>query len=393
MGDRSGIPFRVVALSFSSHVPIYLLALVSSCLPLFDASPKIFRFSKYSQPFLRWDAFHFASIAEDGYLYEYQWAFFPGVPFVMRYGGKALQFIVGRSDLMLGGALVAMACDTTRTMYHLSLHHLGSPKLAYLATLLSLLPSSPAALRLAVYAEPFFAYFAYKGMWACARSHYLTAALHFAIASTFRSNGVLLGGFILWDLVVNPLLRTGKVHLRNIFWAIPLTSLTLVPFIYLQYSGYLSFCTGSEVELAEWCQNTIPLIYSHTQSEYWDVGFFRYWTVAQIPNFVIAAPPIISITAFSVCVLKQQLDKTTVSPFARCSLIPHAMHALIFCSTLLFSAHVQIVLRQASSMPLTYWAAAWLVMEYPQFGRWWVGWSVVWGVISVILWSAFLPPA
>ncbi|KAF9264237.1 mannosyltransferase [Marasmius fiardii PR-910] len=381
----------LIILSFSSRILVYLLALVSSLLPLFDASPKTFYLSKYSQPFLRWDAFHFASIAESNYLYEYQWAFFPGVPLVMKYSERALHHITGHSDLMLGGVLAAMACDTTRTMYKLSLHHLGSPRLAHLATLLSLLPSSPATLRLAVYADPFFTYFAYKGMWACAQSRYFAASLHFVMASTFRSNGILLGGFILWDLVANPLFQTGKtqIHPRKVSLAIPLTSLTLMPFIYHQYSGYLSFCADPEVEPAEWCRKTIPLIYSHVQSKYWDMGFLRYWTVAQIPNFIISAPPFISIISFAVYVLRQ----TIVSPFTRTSLIPHAVHALVFCSTLLFSAHIQIILRQASSMPLTYWAAAWLVTELPKFGRWWVGWSVIWGVISVILWSTFLPPA
>jgi len=61
-------------------------------------------------------------------------------------------------------------------------------------------------------------------------------------------------------------------------------------------------------------------------------------------------------------------------------------------------------------MPVTYWAGAWLVVEFRgqdysssgnvdaekkgwRWGRWWVGWSFVWGMISLVLWAAFLPPA
>ncbi|KAL0580343.1 ER membrane glycoprotein subunit of the GPI transamidase complex-like protein [Marasmius crinis-equi] len=383
----------LVALSFSAHILVYLLALVSSFLPLFDASPKTFQLPKYSEPFLRWDAFHFASIVEDGYIYENQWAFFPGVPFIMRYSQQIIRYLTGHSELMLGGALAAMVCDTTRTMYHLSLHHLGSEKLAYLATVLSLLPSSPATLHLAVYAEPFFTYFSYKGMLSCARSRYLKASLYFALAGSFRSNGVLLGGFILWDLIVQPLFQTGKINLYKTVYAIPLTSFILMPFIYHQYSGYLAFCTGSEVEPAEWCGKTVPLIYSHTQSKYWNVGFLRYWTIPQLPNFVIAAPPLLSIMSFAFYNLKKQLDRNTDSPFTRSSIVPHAIHALVFCFMLLFAAHVQIILRMAAAMPITYWAAAWLMVEYPKVGRWWIGWSVVWGVLSIALWGTFLPPA
>ncbi|KAJ8077061.1 ER membrane glycoprotein subunit of the GPI transamidase complex-like protein [Marasmius tenuissimus] len=393
---RNGLKADVnslVALSFGIHILVYLLAFASSRLPLFDASPKTFHLSKYTQPLLRWDAFHFASIVEDGYIYENQWAFFPGVPFIMRHGQQVIEYLTGYSDLMLGGAILAMACDTTRTMYHLSLHHLGSQKLAYLATLLSLLPSSPATLRLAVYAEPFFTYFAYKGMLSCARSQYLMASLYFALAGTFRSNGMLLGGFLLWDLVVQPLFQTGKIHWRKSFYAIPLTSATFIPFIYHQFSGFIAFCTGPNTRPEEWCSKTVPLIYSHTQSKYWDVGFLRYWTVAQIPNFAIAAPPLITITSYAVYVLKMQFGRKTISPFTRSSLIPHAIYALVLSSMLLLSAHVQIILRLAASMPMTYWAAAWLVVEHPKFGRWWIGWSVVWGVLSIVLWSTFLPPA
>jgi hypothetical protein len=68
-----------------------------------------------------------------------------------------------RSDLLLGGVAAAVTCDTTRTFYALSLHHLRSPQLAFLASLLSLLPSSPVTLQYAPYSEPFFTYFSYKG--------------------------------------------------------------------------------------------------------------------------------------------------------------------------------------------------------------------------------------
>ncbi|ESK92938.1 glycosyltransferase family 76 protein [Moniliophthora roreri MCA 2997] len=383
---------NVVVLSILSRIFVYCLALTTSSLPLFDASPKLFEYSWLSKPFLRWDTFHFAGIAQQGYAYEHQWAFFPGVPLVMRYANKVLYFLTGHSDLMLSGALVAMICDTTRTMYSLSLHHLRSPKLAYLATLLSLFPSNPATLRLTAYTEPFFTYFSYKGMWYCTQSEYLYASLFFMTAGLFRSNGTFLGGFILWDLVAQPLLFTGKIYPRRILRSILLTAVTFIPFVYQQYTGYLAFCTGHSK--AEWCKKTLPLIYSHVQDKYWNVGFLRYWTLSQIPNFLIAAPPLLSIVSFSFFVLlSQRREDKSNSPFTHPSLVPHAIHALVLCAILILASHVQVVLRLAASMPLTYWAAAWLVLEHPKAGMWWVSWSVVWGTISVVLWATFLPPA
>lgn len=154
------------------------LALLAAQLPLFDSSPRAVLtgpLDSVSSTLLRWDAFHFAHIARDGYVYEHDWAFLPGTPGLMRLFGAFTRvgkdIALGRKtttpldwlDLLQGGALAAMACETSGVMYELSLHHLGSPALAYVASLLSLLPSSPATLHMAPYSEPFFAYLSYKG--------------------------------------------------------------------------------------------------------------------------------------------------------------------------------------------------------------------------------------
>jgi GPI mannosyltransferase 2 len=158
----------LVAFALLSRLLIFLLLLLSSHLPLFDSSPEIISHSRWLAS-LRWDVFHFAHIAEKGYVYEYEWAFFPGTPLLMRATAKALLSIKGSTDapqwddLLMGSVLAAMACDATCTLYHLSLHHLGSPSLAFIASLLSLLPSSPATIRFASYSEPFYTYLSYKG--------------------------------------------------------------------------------------------------------------------------------------------------------------------------------------------------------------------------------------
>lgn len=45
----------------------------------------------------------------------------------------------------------------------------------------------------------------------CARSQWFHATVAFAMASQFRSNGVMLAGYIVWGLVVGPLVTNGKV--------------------------------------------------------------------------------------------------------------------------------------------------------------------------------------
>ena len=151
-----------------------ILTYVASSLPLFDSSPLVLLspdeslLAKAAFPLLRWDTFHFAHIAQEGYVYEYVWAFFPGAPFVMRTFGDSLRRALGDSKLSLahllaGGGLASLLCGTTTTLYDLTVHQFGSPAVAYLTCVLSLLPSSPATLRFSASTEPFFTYFSYRG--------------------------------------------------------------------------------------------------------------------------------------------------------------------------------------------------------------------------------------
>ncbi|KAL1664129.1 glycosyltransferase family 76 protein [Schizophyllum commune] len=391
---------RLRTLSYASRALLISFALLASyLLPPFDASAKADSFTApWADALVRWDVFHFAQIARGGYEYEHQWAFFPGLPWLLR----ATAF--SEREYLLGGALLLLLCDTTLVMYDLSLLVLGNRDAAFLSAMLSLLPSSPATLRLVPYAEPFFTYLSYRGMLFCARRQWLYAAVSFALAGSFRSNGVTLAGFLIWGMLIAPILqrRTRAIRLTTIIRCAIYVALVFAPFAYHQYTGYQAFCaelasdTSSTTTRPAWCTNTLPLIYSHVQSAYWNVGFLCYWTLQQLPNFIIAAPPLAAILAFAWWHLRRVGSGTTspaLTPFLSPLLTPHVLHATFMALVLIFASHVQIVLRFAAAMPATYWAGAWLLVRYPRTGKLWVGWSVVWGALSVLLWVAFLPPA
>jgi GPI mannosyltransferase 2 len=168
----------LLVLSLIGRLLTFLLVHLSSYLPLFDSSPDLaFPSRNWLSVLARWDAFHFLHVADEGHVYEHEWAFFPGTPFVMQYAGRIAR-LLGLPEplscqLLMGGASAAMLCDSTLTLYRLSLHHLGSPSLAFATSALSLLPSSPATLRLAPYSEPFFTSFSYHG-------EYVLVGLHVA---------------------------------------------------------------------------------------------------------------------------------------------------------------------------------------------------------------------
>ncbi|KIJ68918.1 glycosyltransferase family 76 protein [Hydnomerulius pinastri MD-312] len=402
-----------------------LITLSTSLLKLFDSSPQLLlndEVPPWTSSLLRWDAFHFVHIAKEGPFYEHEWAFFPALPFVMRWSGSLLSYIgIGLnspdwSALLLGGAVAAALFDSTRVLYHLSLHHLRSPSAAFLATVLSLLPSSPAALRFASYTEPFFTYFSYRGMLACARSQWLFASVCFAIASSFRSNGIFLCGFIVWGMLVTPFLSARRDLLTpsRILYCTVLVAMSLMPFIHHNYKAYVLFCATSPGDIPDWCtQGLFPSIYSHVQLKYWNIGFFHYWTLSNVPNFILALPVLLNIYAFCAFYFSRLLhilpllcshippkegadashSNSTSSLFLAPSLLPHVLHGLVLTLLLTFNAHVQIALRVLPSLPMTYWAAAHLLIERPKVGKAWVAWSVVWGALSCVLWAVFLPPA
>lgn len=50
-----------------------------------------------------------------------------------------------------------------------------------------------------------------KGMLYSAQKRWLMASLLFALAGMFRSNGVLLGGFLIWGMLVEPIITRRPV--------------------------------------------------------------------------------------------------------------------------------------------------------------------------------------
>jgi len=145
---------------------VFGLVIVAACrLPLFDESPLLV--PDANSPLFRWDNFHFLHVARSGYVYEHEWAFLPAAPWVIRYAlallGRVSQNII-ISHFILAASISVLASETVQTLYSLSLHHLKSPHHALLASIMALLPLSPATFFFAPSTEPFFTYLTYRGM-------------------------------------------------------------------------------------------------------------------------------------------------------------------------------------------------------------------------------------
>ena len=135
-------------------------------------------FRRWASTALRWDALHFSAIAANGYMTEQIWAFFPGTPLVLRIASSLTSDHLQAIGLV---SLLANACSlwSTYDLYNLTLFHTRSLEASFLASALSILPPSPATFSHALCAEPFFAFFSYRGKPSSRSPHTITNLIQY----------------------------------------------------------------------------------------------------------------------------------------------------------------------------------------------------------------------
>ncbi|MCO5605110.1 hypothetical protein L7F22_059290 [Adiantum nelumboides] len=86
-----------------------------------------------------------------------------------------------------------------------------------------------------------------------------------------------------------------RIAVRIICSAVLQTAIVLCPFVAFQAFGFIKLCWTETKEKEgtyhrPWCTNKLPYLYGFVQSNYWDVGFLRYFQFKQLPNFLLASP-------------------------------------------------------------------------------------------------------
>uniref|UniRef100_A0A8C5LR67 GPI mannosyltransferase 2 n=2 Tax=Leptobrachium leishanense TaxID=445787 RepID=A0A8C5LR67_9ANUR len=266
--------------------------------------------------FGRWDAEHFLFIAEHGYVYEHNMAFFPLLPLCLAgfAHGPLYPFkwmLTVRSRLLLSAVILNCVWFTlaAMTLYLLGCVALQSRRSALLAALLFCM--SPASIFMtAAYTESLFAFSTFIGLWLLEKRKILSGCALLALATASRSNGLANVGFLLhagFKSFVSGVQHWGRLGRPCIG-----TVMIVLPFGLFQYFSFFRFCQAAAVkqevprELLEfalikeyrlpgapfpaWCSTYLPMAYSHIQNEYWGVGFLRYFQLHQFPNFLLAFP-------------------------------------------------------------------------------------------------------
>ncbi|NXU58920.1 PIGV mannosyltransferase, partial [Turnix velox] len=372
----------------------------------------------------RWDAEHFLFIAQQGYLYEHNFAFFPLYPLALRGLAEGalwpLQLLLCPRSLLLLSATFLNSLFSTlaaAALYCLGCAVLRCRRVAFLAALLFSL--SPANVFLAAaYSESMFALLVFSAMWQLEKGQSCLSGLLFSLASGVRANGLVNAGFFLYSraksfaFLLQGGSGAGRKHLP--FWKHLFSMLTSIllasagiflPFALFQYYAYMRFCgaaTSPEpavpkplLQLAldkgyrlvatngdkpPWCFQRFPMVYTYIQDVYWNVGFLRYFELKQIPNFLLALP-ITLLGLGAACTYaganprhcltlglerrKSEEEDKPRTGFCCHAVFVYMVHATILLVFGFFCMHVQVLTRfLCSSSPVLYWFSAHLLQEH-----------------------------
>lgn len=128
------------------------------------------------------------------------------------------------------------------------------------------------------------------------------------------------------------------------------------------------------------------------------MGLFGYWTLSNLPLFLLAAPTLLVLFASGKWAI-QQRERNTSMVFRL------AISQLALAGMAIVAYHVQIITRLSSGCAVWYWWVAVKIMdegdtmvrgsrspEYRTLG-WILRWMVMYGLIQAVLFAGFLPPA
>ncbi|KAK9718297.1 ER membrane glycoprotein subunit of the GPI transamidase complex-like protein [Basidiobolus ranarum] len=248
--------------------------------------------------FVRWDAFYFVHIAEEGYIYEQEYAFFPMLPLLMRgLSATVLRpfqvFFDPKILLILSGIIVSTLSFSLATvaLYHLSYSIFKKERFALITALCYCFTPSCMFMS-SMYTESLFSLLTFVGMDLYVHKQFWCAAVVWSLSSLTRSNGIVYAGFFIFDLCIKNRSKSPMIYMAQVMKATALSVITILGMASFQMYGYFNYCLN-QTNPRPWCDAKVPLIYSFVQAEYWNCGLFKYYEWKQIPNFLLAAPMMI----------------------------------------------------------------------------------------------------
>ncbi|KAI5248274.1 mannosyltransferase [Aureobasidium subglaciale] len=345
---------------------------------------------------VRWDALYFVSVAQRGYVFEQEWAWGWGYT---KFVGLVSKGRFGASDSMVpwlnstsvlpdsslsplyaqayAGVLISHVAHLLSViMLYTLVHQLPilektqRHKTAFLAASMHVF-SSAGMFMSAPYSESLFSMLNFAGILIHARIPWnsplegydassllslLSSGACFGLATTVRSNGIF-SGLIYFHHVY--MLLHSRINIRTMITIVFIglsAMMVLSGMLFPQYMAYQDFCARpSDGEPRPWCSRTLPSVYSWVQEHYWNVGFLRYWTLSNIPLFLLALPMLYvlvgtGLVAPTLNIKSPAQQSKHASVYILCLALPQMLLALLALTTF----HVQIVNRIATGYPIWY---------------------------------------
>ncbi|KAI3333456.1 GPI mannosyltransferase 2 [Ustulina deusta] len=366
----------------------------------------------------RWDAIYFVQASRRGYLFEQEWAFASGLPTVISFLAKVLMSLGVQQPETLASSIGIFVATVSHLLSVLVLYQLGltvwkNSRVSLVAAVLHVL--SPAGLFLsAPYSESSYALLSFAGHLFFAKAvlsdkrtiahdvSLVASGLWFGFAVNFRSNGTLNGILFAVELFRELSLPPTANSVRRRLALIAGGSAIAIGFVVPQIVAYRTYCYDVvDSELRPWCTRRLPSIYTFVQEHYWNVGFLRYWTPANIPLFFLASPMLYLLaksgTTFlsNPYLLNEEAKSTLISKNLASFLRSMALVQLVLGALAITTYHVQIITRISSGYPLWYWWLANLLSDSKTAGtgKNVVMFMIMYASIQGALFASFLPPA
>jgi GPI mannosyltransferase 2 len=415
--------------------PSKMCVIDHSLIDLKNECPSDFNYFKDSwfhfmlRPMTKWDAARFLHLAAHEHIRdptklddktnvsslvsEQAHAFFPLYPILVRYGAKQLIQILpvntlpssNEAVLVVSAALWNSICFFIAliSLADLTLRLMLPNEYAIQTTFIvaTLFCFNPASIFFATsYSESLFAACTFLGYALYTAGYSYLAIMPWMAASYTRSNGSIVAGWLLMQGIAAGIPThdnsTERVchRVSQTIWHIILAIAVLIPIRVHDHQGWSRHCGTSFPP--DWCFEKITSLYAYVQKKHWNVGFLKYYKLKQIPNFLLAAPIIISsfngvqtwiqanwracgsdckfqlrhIQKWVLHALRESCDGTsqTLSIFHDPKMLSHYVALAAVALFGILVAHVQINTRMiCSTCPAIYWHTAYLCQKGGKF--------------------------
>lgn len=367
-----------------------------------------------------WDGVHFTNIAVNGYEFEHQHAFYPGLPFVIQLSSRFVRFVMRK--ILLRNVPETCLANLAAILFNTITFALSATALHSLSkTMLKNDGVAEAAARLYIinpanifygsaYTESGFAWAQFAAGSVLEENTIVFAGILFGVATAFRSNGVLNVIIVLSHISREVFLtlrnrQDQRRHFKAARWIkrgfIALILVVFPHYLFARF-GEARYCPFSIKVKRPWCQNRswrnlfglIPSpMYSYLQRHYWGLGFMSSYHVRNLGNVILGAPAIAIGAYLSQWFLRERARRSAAFVKEDHQFFVSAYYLQLAVMTLIAATymHVQVATRFLSTSPAMYWGLAHLGAKSPTLRLVVTTYSLAYAFVGVALFASFYP--